>query len=284
MIGYYSLSLQGKSHVSGSIPCQDSSLTMLLANGWAIAVIADGLGSAKRSDAGSFLAVNGIVKYMTEKCPKKWAVPKIKQALQGAFELANDFVVKKSATEGNNIGEYDTTLTVAIFNGSQVVYGHVGDGGIITLSNNGEFKMLTKAQKGGGEFNMVSPLRSKEKWVFGHSDTDVCAITLLTDGIYDVICPWILAEQKQPVYVNYIRPFMDRNILKVNAMKDFDKVRREVKDFLNSEYNANITDDKTIATVINLDVLPKIKPAAYYAEPDWAGLQNENRKKLYSAN
>jgi serine/threonine protein phosphatase PrpC len=255
---------------------------MLLANGWAVAVIADGLGSANRSDAGSFLAVNGVVKYLTERCPKKWSVPKLKAALQGAFELALDFVAKKSATEGKPLHDYDTTLTVAVFNGSQAVYGHVGDGGIITLSNNGDFKMLTRAQKGGGEFNMVSPLRSKEKWVFGSSENDVCAITLLTDGIYDVVCPWILAEQKQPVYVNYIRPFMDRNLLKVNAMKDFEKVRREVKDFLNSEYNANITDDKTIATVINLEVVPIIKPDAYYAEPDWSKLQSENHKKLYS--
>jgi serine/threonine protein phosphatase PrpC len=255
---------------------------MLLANGWAVGVIADGLGSAKRSDAGSFLAVNAVVKHMTDNCPKKWNINKLKTALKDSFNLAYDFIVKKAGVEGNPVSDYDTTLTVAIYNGSQVVYGHVGDGGIITLSKHGDFAMLTNAQKGGAEFNMVSPLRSKEKWVFGNSDNDVCALSLMTDGIYDVICPWLLAEQKQPIYVNYIRPFMDRNLLKVNSMKDFEKVRREVKDFLNSEYNANITDDKTFAAIINLSVLPSIKPDEYYAEPNWEQLQAANRKKLYS--
>jgi serine/threonine protein phosphatase PrpC len=281
MIGYYSLSLQGTSHIANDTPCQDSSLTMLLANGWAVGVIADGLGSAKRSDAGSFLAVNAVVKHMTDNCPKKWNINKLKIALKDAFGLAYDFIVKKAGVENNPLADYDTTLTVAIYNGSQVVFGHVGDGGIITLSKHGEFLMLTKPQKG-GEFNMVSPLRSKEKWSFGSSDNDVCALALMTDGIYDVICPWILAEQKQPIYVNYIRPFMDRNLLKVNSMKDFEKVRREVKDFLNSEYNANITDDKTLAAIINLGVDPAMKPESYYAEPNWDQLQRENRKKLYS--
>jgi len=281
MLGYYNLSLQGTSHKASGTVCQDSSHTLLLDNGWAVAIIADGLGSAKYSDVGSFLAVSTVIDHMTKHCPKKWDIKKLTAALREAFTCALRNINKKALKDGNQPAQYDTTLTVAIYNGSQVVFGHVGDGGIITLSKYGNILKLTRVQKG-GEFNTVNPLKNKEMWVFGSSDNDVCAFAMFTDGIYDVICPWILAEQEQPVYVNYVRPFIDRNLLKSNSMKDFVKIKGEIETFLNSPYNANITDDKTIAAVINLSTLPLIKGEEYYAEPEWDKLQSANRKKLYS--
>jgi serine/threonine protein phosphatase PrpC len=252
-----------------------------LPNGWAICLIADGLGSAKHSDAGAFLAVSTVIDHLAKFCPKKWAVPKMISVLKEAYSRALENISRRAVRDRNSVDDYDTTLTVAVYNGNQAVFGHVGDGGIVTLCENGDFKMLTNPQKG-GEFNTVSPLKCREKWSFGNSENNICALAMFTDGIYDVVCPWILSGQKQPVYVQYIRPFMDRNILKADSMKDFVKIRREVEEFLNSDYNAKITDDKTIAAVINLETMPAVKPDDYYREPDWEGLQNEKRKKLYS--
>jgi hypothetical protein len=281
MLGYYNLSLQGTSHKASGTVCQDSSHIEILKNGWAVAVIADGLGSAKHSDIGAYLAVNTVVEHIKKFCPNKWELKKFIPILRQAYKSAWTEIIKKAAIAGNDTSEYDTTLTTAIYNGKQLVFAHVGDGGIVTLSKYGDFAMLTNPQKG-NEFNTVSPLRSEEKWVFGNSKNDVCAFSMFTDGVYDVVCPWLLAKREQPVYVNYIRPFMDRNLLKANDMKDFEKIRKEVRVFLNSEYNSNITDDKTIATVINMDILPAVKPDEYYAEPNWAQIQSEHRKKLYS--
>ncbi|MCL2036534.1 MAG: protein phosphatase 2C domain-containing protein [Oscillospiraceae bacterium] len=280
MLGSYNLSLQGKSHITSGKVCQDSSHTMVLENGWAVALIADGLGSAKHSDIGAFLAVSSVIAYLKKYIPKKWNVSKIQPVLRNAYSFAFRNIIEKSFKDGNPIADYDTTLTVAVYNGSQIVFSHVGDGGIITLSRHGDFLMLTTPQKG-DEFNSVNPLRS-EKWAFGSSANDVCAFSMFTDGIYDVVCPWILSEQKQPIYINYIRPFMDRNVLKADTVRDFVKIKKEVEAFLNSEYNSGITDDKTVATVINTGTLPAVKSAEYYAEPDWEKLQKENRRKLYS--
>jgi serine/threonine protein phosphatase PrpC len=285
-LGYYNLSLQGTSHSKSGIPCQDSSHITLLENGWAVAVIADGLGAAKHSDVGAYLATGAVVDHMTEFCVLKseWNVPDLMKALRESYKVALKKINEKAAIVNISPGEYDTTLTTAVYNGSKLVFAHVGDGGIVTLSKKGDFSLLTKPQKG-EEFNMVSPLRSENKWVFGSSaleSDDICAFAMLTDGIYDVVCPWLLANQEQPIYVNYIRPFMDRNLLKVSNQADFDKIRKEIKLFLNSEYNAKITDDKTIATVINMDYVPAVKSDKYYAEPEWERLQNEHRKKLYS--
>jgi serine/threonine protein phosphatase PrpC len=281
MIGYYNLSLQGNSHKASGKVCQDASRTITMKNGWVLAIIADGLGSAKCSHIGAALAVDTVIEQMNKLCPKKWEIKKITSVLHKAFSVACDVISKRAAKDKIPLSEYDTTLTVAVYNGSQVVYAHVGDGGIITLSKYGDFLKLTKQQKG-DQFNTVIPLRMETKWAFGESDNNICAFSMLTDGIYDVVCPWILAEHKQPIYVNYIRPFIDRNLLKANCMRDMENIQREVETFLNSEYNANITDDKTIATVINLSVLPTVKQGDYYAEPEWEHLQSEHKKKLYS--
>jgi serine/threonine protein phosphatase PrpC len=253
---------------------------MILRNGWAAAFIADGVGSAKHSDVGAFLAISTVIDHIKKACPKKWDIRKISLTLRNAYTHALDNISRRAVKDGKPLCEYDTTLTVAIYNGNQIAYAHVGDGGIVTLSKSGDFSILTTPQKG-GEFNTVQPLRS-EKWVFGTSDKDVCAFAMFTDGIYDIVCPWILSEQKQPIYVNYIRPFLDRNLIKVDKMMDFIKIKREIEEFLDSEYNDRITDDKTIAAVINMDVLPAVKPPEYYAEPDWERLQKETRKRLYS--
>lgn len=280
MLGYYNLSLQGDSHKDKNIVCQDASLIKELPCGWIIAVIADGVGSAKYSDVGSLLAVNNIVEYFNEHCPLEWDIAELKDTLLVAYEATLEKITEHAEVEGESLSEYDTTLTIAVYNGDQVVYAHVGDGGIITLSKDGDFALLTLPQKG-EEFNVVSPLRNKKAWVFGESNLDVCALAMFTDGIYDVVCPWILSQQEQKIYINYIRPFMDRNILKSDTMEDFEVIKKEAENFLNSAQNSSITDDKTVAVVINTNFIPAIKNSDYYAEPDWVQLQNENKQNLY---
>jgi serine/threonine protein phosphatase PrpC len=283
MLGYYNLSLQGESHKKDGTVCQDASRIEKIPCGWIIAAIADGVGSAKHSDVGSSLAVHTVIEHISESCPAEWSVSELTAALRAAYKSSLEKITAKADDDGNDLSEYDTTLTAAIYNGSRLVYAHVGDGGIITLSKNGDFSMLTAPQKG-EEFNSVSPLRSEKSWEFGsNSDDDsICAFAMVTDGIYDVVCPWLLSQQEQKIYINYIRPFMDRNLLKAGTTEDFEIIKTEAEGFLDSERNQNITDDKTVAVVINTDVMPAVKPDEYYAEPDWARLQGENRKFLYS--
>ncbi|MCL1881122.1 MAG: protein phosphatase 2C domain-containing protein [Oscillospiraceae bacterium] len=283
MFGYYNLSLQGRSHKAGKIPCQDANRVMVLSNGTIVAAIADGLGSAPYSDIGSFLAVDTVVEHMKLHAEPVWNIQELHSGLKSAFTLALERIQKKAKQDKNPVADYDTTLTAAVYDGSQVVYAHVGDGGIITLSSKGKLRRLTEVQKG-GEFNSVCPLKNVDSWVFGQSKDNVCAFSLFTDGIYDVVCPWLLAGSDPPIYINYVRPFMDRNLLKAETPEDFSKIKKEVKNFLESEHNSSITDDKTVVTIINTEITPKLRDESYYAEPDWQALQQETRKKLYTQN
>jgi hypothetical protein len=284
MIGYYKMSLIGSSHLSEEDGvCQDSSDAKPLQNGWIIAAIADGLGSAKHSAIGSDLAVKEVLRFIETNIPDSWHDESLISLLRTAFHATLKQIKEKAAKDKNSLKDYDTTLTSVIYNGTNAVFGHVGDGGIIALNPYGEFSILTVAQKG-EEFNTVTPLRaSPDSWLFGASNESIAALLMLTDGVYDVACPWLIAKQEQKIYVNYVRPLMDRNILPVATPADFEDAEKEIAAFFTSEQSRHITDDKTILGIINTDILPESKPDEYYAEPDWQKLAEIHREKLYGS-
>ena len=281
MIGFYSMSLIGNSHCMEKGVCQDSNSIETLHNGWVVAAIADGLGSAKHSDIGARLAVEQILRFVKMNSPDSWHEESLISLLRTAFHSALREIKDRAANDGNAIKDYDTTLTSVIYNGANVIFGHVGDGGIIVLNPYGDFSILTVAQKG-EEFNEVMPLRSSpDNWLFGVSNETIAALLMLTDGIYDIACPWLIAKQEQRIYVNYVRQFMDRNVLSVKTAADFENAKKEIEAFFTSDLSRQITDDKTILGIINTDIMPEVKPDEYYAEPDWKMLAEVHREKLY---
>lgn len=281
MLGFYNISLQGSSHKAAGKACQDYSNIIKLENGWIVSAIADGLGSAQHSDIGSSNAVQSVISYLQNHLPTEWNVEVICDVLKEAYDSAKKSIEAISQSSEISIREYDTTLTTAIYNGHQVVYAHVGDGGIVQLLANGQFLQLTAAQKG-DEFNSVEPLRNEKAWVFGASGENVCAFAMFTDGVYDVVCPWLLASEEQKIYVNYVRLYMDMNVIKATSEEDFIMLKENAESFLLSEYNSNITDDKTVAVVVNTDIIPPLQSDEYYIEPNWEALKHRNDEKLYS--
>lgn len=285
MLGYYKMSIIGTAHQAKKDGvCQDASDVVVLKNGWVVAAIADGLGSAKKSEVGSTTAVKTVLSFVSENHPDKWHEESLMSLLRTAYHKALKTIRTLSEENQEELCDYDTTLTTVIYNGTNVVYGHVGDGGIIVLSSYGDYSILTEAQKGEA-FNETSPLRTgPENWVFGVAKEDVCSLIMMTDGIFDVAYPWLLAKTDQPIYVNYVRPFMDINILKVSTPADFENAQAEITDFFKGPYCKQITDDKTIVGIINTDVTPETKPDEFYAEPDWKMLAKEHHDRLYEHN
>jgi serine/threonine protein phosphatase PrpC len=281
MIGCYGMSLTGSSHLAKKQECQDANCVKRLENGWIVAAVADGLGSARRSEIGSRTAVETVVQFIEENLPDKWHDDNLIAILRVAFIAAAKAVESIAKKQGRNISEYETTLTLAVYNGANVVYGHVGDGGIITLSRFGEFSQLTKTQKGDAH-NETIPLRAgPDYWVFGKAKDSVCALVLMTDGIYDFFCPPSLSNTKQPIFLNRVRPFVDNNILNIKTQNDFDKVKTKVKTCFTGEQTSLITDDKTLVGIINTDELPDEREDSYYKEPDWKEINKFQKDGIY---
>ena len=285
MLGSYKMSLIGSKHeASENGVCQDSCDVAILDNGWIVAAIADGLGSARRSELGSSTAVNTVISFVNDNYPGEWHEESLIALLRVAFCKALSAIKMLSEVNNDDLCYYDTTLTAAIYNGTNVVYGHVGDGGIVALSSFGEFSVLTETQKGEA-FNETMPLRAgPDNWIFGTAKDNVCSLIMMTDGIFNIALPWILAQTDQPININFVRPFMDINVLKVSTKDDFETAQTEIEDFFKTSYKAQITDDKTIVGIINTDVVPEIMPSEYYVEPDWDLLDKNHHDKLYKHN
>jgi serine/threonine protein phosphatase PrpC len=278
------MSLIGLSHLSRKDGvCQDSSDVKKLQNGWVVAAVADGLGSAKYSHIGSKLAVEEVLRFVETNAPDVWHDESLISLLRTAFNVALKKIKAKASQDNQPLRYYGTTLTSVIYNGANVVFGHVGDGGIISLSPYGDFTTLTIAQKG-EEYNQTITLQAgPDNWTFGISNESVAALLLLTDGVYDVACPWLLSNQNQKIWVNYVRSFMDRNLLPVNTAVDFENAKKGIEDFLTSNDSKQITDDKTIVGIINTAVMPEVKPDEYYFEPDWQKLMEVHNEQLYGS-
>jgi serine/threonine protein phosphatase PrpC len=279
VIHSYGFSIVGSSHEKKGSICQDANKVIKLENGVVIGAIADGVGSCKYSDVASIIAVDTSLRVCSEEINANGINCDVIPIITKALEKAEREIDERSLSENQLITEYDTTLSLAIYDGKHITYGHCGDGGIIGLTIEGDYKKITLPQKKEGVY--VIPLRAgKDTWIFGKTEDELASVLLATDGVYDIFFPYLLKGQPVEVYIPLIRYFMDNNILK-SSEETIDNVCKEREVYFKSEACVSITDDKTIVVLINDEVKPKEKEDSYYTEPDWESLQLEWNKKAY---
>lgn len=189
----YGFSLQGKSHIRKGVVCQDSHLVDQLENGWYLLAVADGVGSAKHSEEGSQIATTSTAQYCRGHITSEMDSTQVLDVLKGAYESAFRQIEEHCASKNGRIEDYDTTLSVAIYTGSEVYLGHAGDGGIVVKDSDGKYEMITMPQKGEDGIS-VRPLRAgRDSWEFGIVYKTVTAVLLATDGMLDALLPPLLS-------------------------------------------------------------------------------------------
>ena len=279
MIHAYGYSIVGTSHEKKGSICQDANKIKRLDNGTVIAAVADGVGSCKYSDVAAEIAVDVSIRVCAEEIDFNGDSFDPQKTIEEAFAQAEREIDEHSLSESHLITDYDTTLSLVIYDGKHISYGHCGDGGIIGLTNEGDYIKVTIPQKNEGVY--VIPLRAgKDTWVIGKSDEEFASVLLATDGVYDIFFPYLLKGQPVEVYVPLIRYFMDNGILKASE-ETIDAIGKERESYLSSEACISITDDKTVLVLINGEVQPAQKEDSYYAEPAWDELQLGWNKKAY---
>lgn len=289
-IQHYRMSLQGFSHIQRNIPCQDANNIKNLSNGWVVAAIADGVGSAVHSEIGSKIAVEISINFIEQHIKNvQWN----EQVLEALITLSfNEVLLKiqeQSKKDNYPIEDYDTTLSLIIYNGKYVIYGHCGDGGIIVLPKYGDYILLSTIQKG-EEFNEVYPLRNKE-WNFGHTNEEVVSVLLATDGVFDgLFCSTKKNEEGERALINYnCDLFMNNKKLnpKITDETTAKKIQEDCISLFTGDKLKKITDDKTLLVVINTESEAEDKE---YTKPDftkkeeeqdsWTKAQEENNTKM----
>lgn len=237
MIVDYGFSITGKGHLDRGIICQDAHKIVRMKNGWVVAAVADGVGSAKNAQIGSRIAAETAADVCNEFMPWDYSVIGIKSMIRTAFNYAFKQIIRESEKTGEPIESFDTTLTLVIYDGRRIIYGHSGDGGIIGLTTFGDYVVITKPQKGVDGVSVI-PLRAGyTQWVIDAYDDDLAAVLLMTDGMLEMMCPYLLKEQNcanSNVYVSLAAFFADPVGFSVSE-EGLEQVKKAVRDFVVSE-------------------------------------------------
>ncbi len=234
MIVDYGFSLIGKSHVVRGICCQDNHKIKRLENGWYIAAIADGVGSAKNAQIGARIAVETVVTVCEEFMPWDYNLISIKSMMRTAYNYAFKQILREARKAGEPVESYDTTLTMVIYDGNRIIYGHSGDGAIIGLNVFGDYVPITKPQKGPDGVSVI-PLRAGyTAWKIDAYEEELAAVLLMTDGMLDIFCPYLLRDnehREEKVYVPLATFFADP-ICFSGDEKQIENVKKSIELFL----------------------------------------------------
>jgi len=320
MIYNYGFSIAGKSHLDIGVPCQDSHYIKKMDNGWCIAAVADGVGSAKNSKIGSEIAAKTVVEFCDKYMPWDYSIIGIKSMLRTAYNYAFKKIIIESEKNGEPIESYDTTLSVVIYDGHHIIYGHSGDGAIVVYTTYGDFIEITKPQKGDDGFSVI-PLRGGyTQWEIDSYDEEIASVLLMTDGMLNTLCPYLLRDnlnKKSRIYIPLGIFFADRIGFEENNVE---KTKKQIYDFLFAQEDYDINgfysrlssiykeyvcddaeniigkikeknypwllmneeqDDKTMVALINPEVPVDKKEKEYYSEADWEKLRENWYRAAY---
>ena len=278
MIRYYAVHMAGPYHLDSGLPCQDSFFVKRDPGGVVYASAADGLGSESRSDVGARIAARQACEHCMAHYKSGMPFSQVKKIMNNAFVYAYKAVLTQAQADGQPAGEYDTTLCMVIFDGGHVFYGQSGDSGILALLRSGEYVPLTRQQR--DEDGCVYPLCcGPDMWVFGEAPAPVSAVMLMTDGVWEQVCPPLLRRRDVPVNVPLAGKFMDRRETSLKAVK---KLRAAAAEYLKNYPRWLLDDDKTAVVIYDPLQPAQRMPAEYYRAPDWEALQRAAQAKLYA--
>ncbi|HIS50091.1 MAG TPA: protein phosphatase 2C domain-containing protein [Candidatus Gallacutalibacter pullistercoris] len=278
---------QGTSHIKKNTPCQDYGAIRMLKNGpVSVAAIADGVGSCEMSHYGSMAAVQAALKTVCERLQPLAEDPSfvfendvvMKEVMTQAFEAAVDAVEEKADEMERLPYSYQSTLTLAIYNGKTLYFAHAGDDGIVALCQDGTCQMVTVRHKGEAA-NSVFPLQSGN-WQFGKADREVVGFVMMTDGVLDQVVGSTLYDNR--VYYPFFQPIFEA---KINGLHEAQECGNEISQYLQSPaYRERVKDDITLVAVLNQNTIHNSRKPVWDANKWEEQTQEVNRKvneKLY---
>jgi len=275
MLKSYSVCMAGAYHVAQGIGCQDS-YAIAHTKKLTIGAVADGLGSKMFSDVGSKIASASAVDYCKKHCRGQLGTDEILDIIKDSFIVSYKKVWTEAARAGNLADEYDTTLSIVLYDGETLWYGHSGDSGIVVLLETGEYQAVTKQQRDadGGVYPLCA---GPEIWEFGKVEK-VSGVLLATDGVLEQICPPILKENGN-INVAFTQQFMEYH--EITKKKDIKKIEEAAYNYLKNYPVHLLNDDKTLVVIYNPENAPNKQHEDYYKMIDWKSLYEEVALKLY---
>ncbi|MCR4612222.1 MAG: protein phosphatase 2C domain-containing protein [Lachnospiraceae bacterium] len=253
-VSYWGFSQRGESHLKNGLPCQDRCVIEVVDHSpIIIAAIADGVGSCMLSHYGAATATRSALEYLKKELSnynKRFDDAFIGNLLRSAMQCAYEEVVKEAEEMEQLEYSFQSTLTIAIYDGSTLYFSHAGDDGIVAILDNGTMDLATVRKKG-EEASSVMPLQSLD-WETRKS-TNVTAFVMATDGVLDA---FVRGEKEgNRIYYPFIEPAVQpgqNTVAEVKEVADF------YYDYLSgAEYRSKVTDDLTMVVITNQKKIKK---------------------------
>jgi hypothetical protein len=256
MIGgwkYAAASVIGTSHLTSSQGvCQDfSGCVYLDGPDVLVCVVSDGAGSASRSDQGSRLTCELVLRQVSS------AIPEIIHSRCFALEtlsLLQQELLTVSAATGLRLRDFACTLLVAIAGKHQVTFWQIGDGAIcFRIRTNQDFHYAFWPFKGeyANVTQFVTDDKADQELEFDSSGLEVCDLALFSDGLERLALDFKTGEVHS-AFLRGLFPYLYRR-----PAGQLEDVTSQMRDFLGSDrVNERTDDDKTLilATLENEDV------------------------------
>jgi hypothetical protein len=237
-------SVQGTSHAESGLPCQDHhAFAQLEVSGGLVfvAAVADGAGSAPRSDEGAQLVCE---QFLVE----------IKEVLDG-LDSVHDFgpdqlaacwattrmtLVDHAMTEEAEFADFASTFLTVVVLPDRVLAAQLGDGAIV-LRQDGAYRVAIWPQQ--GEFANTTNFLTGEGWEEKREMVDLSskcdAVVMFTDGLQQLVLRYATRDPEG----RFVEPL----VAAVGGSETREYLEVSLCDFLSSSrVNSRTDDDKTL--------------------------------------
>ena len=242
----------GASHRRGNIPNQDAVAHQVVgtARGSVVVVaVADGAGSASRSDEGSRVAADAAVAALEAGVTKRPAAARVEHLatslVRNAVKRAKNEVTRHARRQGVEPRELAATLIVAIASDRLLTAAQVGDGAVVAFNIDGGLARTLCAAHTGEHANETTFITSRTRphriASVGHADGwRYDAVALITDGLQNLA----LQMPERAAFMGFWNPMLND----LAQTEDTKAVSARLHAFISGErVQSRTSDDVTIA-------------------------------------
>lgn len=255
-------SVIGTSHVATGTPCQDAGYCEVLvaADGSEVlvAAVADGAGSAKRSEEGARLAVRSFLSTFGPLAVAKSSLEEIDHArLITWFRDLRGEIATMAEAGGNVVGDYACTFLAAVVGPARAVFLQIGDGAIVVRDRDtADFSWMFWPQH--GEFANTTNFLTQDNFEGALEieivEGELCEIAIFSDGIerlvLDIAGMTVHTPSLKPIFtwLAGTAPTVGTTIPAPGLVA-----------YLGSEQiNRRTDDDKTLVMATRADIVPTV--------------------------
>jgi hypothetical protein len=238
----FGASVIGPLHVRLGLPCQDACSFRSLEGESAVIAVADGLGSASRSEVGAQLAVEAACRTATEILERPGPEESLGDVVKAAVTAARSALEQRVGEDGVDLRDLACTLIVVAVRRDRIATAHIGDGAVVADAPPG---LLLVSAPGDSEYaNEVTPLTSDD-WESSLRIiplvVSVRSFAVLTDGCQRA------ALRKVRYGFEPFEPFFSPIFAYARGLADTAEGDEEVRALLSSaKVRGNSEDDKTL--------------------------------------